>query len=60
MRGSPYGLPAQAASVLGQFWTPIAGQYSKPFDSNEERPHCSIGNKCPIELLNWPAVAQPP
>lgn len=27
---------------------------------NEERPHSSIGNKRPIELLNWPAAAQPP
>ena len=29
-------------------------------DYNEQRPHSSIGNKRPIELLNWPAVAQPP
>jgi putative transposase len=27
---------------------------------NEERSHSAIGNKRPIELLNWPAVAQPP
>src|SRR5262249_15197163 len=31
--GPPYGLPAQAEPVLGQFWTPIAGQYSTPIDS---------------------------
>lgn len=29
-------------------------------DYNEQRPHSAIGNKRPIELLNWPVVAQPP
>ena len=29
-------------------------------DYTEQRPHSAIGNKRPIELLNWPAVARPP
>src|ERR1700758_1184820 len=32
-RGSPYGLPAQADTLRGQFWTPIEGQHSTPIDS---------------------------
>src|SRR5580704_13036588 len=31
--GPPYGLPAQATTQGGQFWTPIGGQYSTPVDS---------------------------
>ena len=31
--GPPYGLPAQADALRGQFWTPIEGQYSTPIDS---------------------------
>ena len=30
--GPPYGLPAQATTQGGQFWTPIGGQYSTPVD----------------------------
>src|SRR6516165_12392048 len=32
--GPPYGLPAQATTQGGQFWTPIGGQYSTPVDTN--------------------------
>src|SRR5271169_7067585 len=31
--GPPYGLPAQATTQGGQFWTPIGGQYSTPVDT---------------------------
>ena len=31
--GPPYGLPAQATTRGGQFWTPMGGQYSTPIDS---------------------------
>jgi len=30
----PYGLPAQAATQRGQFWTPIGGQFSTPIDTS--------------------------
>ena len=35
--GPPYGLPAQADALRGQFWTPIEGQYSTPIDSYKAR-----------------------
>ena len=31
-RGSPYGLPPQAARRGGHFWTPIGGQIWTPID----------------------------
>src|SRR5271154_4501513 len=33
--GPPYGLPAQATTQGGQFWTPIGGQYSTPVDTRD-------------------------
>ena len=38
-RHPPCGLPAQAATQGGQFWTPIGGQYSTPIDTHIVQRH---------------------
>ena len=57
--GPPYGLPAQADALRGQFWTPIEGQYSTPIDTLPvPAAEIAFQNKRAVYAILFCAVAQ--